>query len=49
MDDFEVQFNASARYVSGMKWPPYRYNASARVSYGHAAVITGFKNDDYTW
>lgn len=49
MDDFEVWLNASARYVSGLQWPPYRYNVTAKASYGHAAVIAGFNNDDYTW
>jgi hypothetical protein len=29
-NDFEVQFNASARIKSGLQLPPYRYNTSAK-------------------
>jgi hypothetical protein len=29
-NDFEVQFNASAKDKAGLQLPPYRYNVSAR-------------------
>jgi hypothetical protein len=29
-DDFEVQFNASAKTKRGLQLPPYRYNVTAR-------------------
>uniref|UniRef100_A0A383VUU5 Peptidase C1A papain C-terminal domain-containing protein n=1 Tax=Tetradesmus obliquus TaxID=3088 RepID=A0A383VUU5_TETOB len=48
-NDFEVQFNASARTRPGLQLPPYRYNVSARPSYAHAALIIGYDNDNYTW
>ncbi|KAF8063660.1 MSL1 [Scenedesmus sp. PABB004] len=48
-DDWEVQFNASALDVDGEAWPPYRYNSSAKPAFGHAVVIVGYNNTDYTW
>uniref|UniRef100_A0A383VW72 Peptidase C1A papain C-terminal domain-containing protein n=1 Tax=Tetradesmus obliquus TaxID=3088 RepID=A0A383VW72_TETOB len=48
-NDFEVQFNASAKGKPGLELPPYRYNVTARPSYAHAAVITGYDNQEYTW
>lgn len=48
-DDFNYQFNFSVRTTSGLKLPPYVYNASAKVAYGHAAVIVGYDNDNFTW
>ncbi|WIA23946.1 hypothetical protein OEZ85_013585 [Tetradesmus obliquus] len=47
--DFEVQFKASAKGKPGLELPPYRYNVTARPSYAHAAVITGYDNQEYTW
>jgi hypothetical protein len=29
--------------------PPYRYNVSAKAAYGHAALIVGYNNTDYTF
>eukprot|EP00883_Tetradesmus_obliquus_P003349 jgi/Sobl393_1/13601/SZX60317.1 len=49
MDDFEVQLPPAARNVSGLQWRPYSYNVSAKAAFGHAALITGFDNDNYTW
>ncbi|WIA20843.1 hypothetical protein OEZ85_005193 [Tetradesmus obliquus] len=48
-DDFEVQFNHTKRFTSGLELPPYRFNTSAKVAYAHAAVITGYDNDNFTW
>uniref|UniRef100_A0A383W9S6 Peptidase C1A papain C-terminal domain-containing protein n=1 Tax=Tetradesmus obliquus TaxID=3088 RepID=A0A383W9S6_TETOB len=48
-NDFEVQFNASAKTKSGLSLPPYRYNVTARPSFAHAALITGYDNNNYTW
>jgi hypothetical protein len=32
-----------------MQLPPYKRNATARLQYGHAAVIVGYNNSDFTW
>jgi hypothetical protein len=48
-DDFEVQFNSSARGRPGLGLKPYRLNATAKPSYAHAALITGYDNKEYTW
>jgi C1A family cysteine protease len=48
-DDFTVQFNASVRYKRGLNLPAYRFNASAKPSLGHAALIVGWDNDDFSW
>uniref|UniRef100_A0A383W3I5 Peptidase C1A papain C-terminal domain-containing protein n=1 Tax=Tetradesmus obliquus TaxID=3088 RepID=A0A383W3I5_TETOB len=48
-NDFEVQFNASVRGMGGLTLPPYRYNVTARSSFAHAALITGYNNKEYTW
>jgi hypothetical protein len=48
-DDFEVQFNGSARTQPGLGLKPYRFNATAKPSYAHAALITGYDNKEYTW
>lgn len=49
--DFEAFFNTSARDYTGQQWPPYAFNASAnpKVLFGHAAVIVGYSNEDFTW
>ncbi|WIA41427.1 hypothetical protein OEZ86_005009 [Tetradesmus obliquus] len=48
-DDFNVQFNSSARFKTAMELPPYSRNTTAKLQYGHAAVIVGFNNTEYTW
>jgi hypothetical protein len=48
-DDFEVQFNGSARAQPGLSLKPYRFNATAKPSCAHAALITGYDNKEYTW
>jgi hypothetical protein len=48
-DDFEVQFNSSVRDKPGLSIKPYRFNATAKPSYAHAALITGYDNTNYTW
>jgi hypothetical protein len=48
-DDFEVQFNGSARAQPGLSLKPYRFNATVKPSYAHAALITGYDNNEYTW
>lgn len=48
-DDFSVQFNHTNRKMRGVNLPPYRYNASARASFGHAALIVGYNNTDFTF
>lgn len=48
-DDFNIQFNYTKRNMSGMDLPPYTYNASAKTSYGHAALIVGYDNQNFTW
>ncbi|KAF8069582.1 hypothetical protein HT031_001699 [Scenedesmus sp. PABB004] len=48
-DDWEVQFNSSARSAAGEEWPPYSFNASAKPAFGHAVVIVGYSNTNYTW
>jgi hypothetical protein len=40
-DDWEVQFNESARNVPGLQWPPYKRNITAKGVYGHAVAIVG--------
>jgi hypothetical protein len=48
-DDIIVQFNKSARNLTSHELPPYRRNVTAKLQYGHAAVIVGYDNADYTW
>ncbi|WIA36815.1 hypothetical protein OEZ86_008070 [Tetradesmus obliquus] len=48
-DDFNVQFNRSAAKLTAMELPPYRRNVTAKLQYGHAAVIVGYNNTDFTW
>ncbi|WIA23159.1 hypothetical protein OEZ85_001490 [Tetradesmus obliquus] len=48
-NDFEVQFNASARNKRGLLLLPYRYNITAKPSFAHAALITGYDNSNFTW
>lgn len=48
-DDFNVQFNSSARFKTAMELPPYSRNTTAKLQYGHAAVIVGYNNTEYTW
>jgi hypothetical protein len=48
-DDFTVQFNYTKKTLLGRDLPPYRYNVSAKVAYGHAALIVGYNNTDYTF
>ncbi|WIA32991.1 hypothetical protein OEZ86_006150 [Tetradesmus obliquus] len=48
-DDWEVQFNETARNVSGLEWPPYKKNTTAKAVYGHAVALVGYNNQNYTW
>jgi hypothetical protein len=48
-DDFDVQFNKTAKSFRGMDWPAYKFNATARQLFPHAAVIVGYDNFDYIW
>jgi hypothetical protein len=48
-DDFEVQFNSSVRDKPGLLLKPYRFNVTAKPSYAHASLITGYDNKEYTW
>ncbi|WIA41425.1 hypothetical protein OEZ86_005008 [Tetradesmus obliquus] len=48
-DDFNVQFNRSAKDNTSMELPPYRRNTTAKLQYGHAALIVGYDNTDFTW
>jgi hypothetical protein len=48
-DDFIVQFNYSKSGFNGVDLPPYRHNVSAKAAYGHAALIVGYSNTDYTF
>ncbi|KAF6255687.1 hypothetical protein COO60DRAFT_193116 [Scenedesmus sp. NREL 46B-D3] len=48
-DDIGVQFNESARHKTSQELPPYTRNITARLSYGHAAVIVGYDNTNFTW
>eukprot|EP00882_Tetradesmus_deserticola_P003461 GHRQ01003660.1.p1 GENE.GHRQ01003660.1~~GHRQ01003660.1.p1 ORF type:complete len:712 (+),score=141.58 GHRQ01003660.1:390-2525(+) len=48
-DDFNVQINKKARNISGEEWATYRFNRTAKPLYGHAAVIVGYDNDNFTW
>ncbi|WIA08057.1 hypothetical protein OEZ85_007523 [Tetradesmus obliquus] len=48
-DDFNVQINKKAKLVPGEGWPAYRFNKTAKPLYGHAAVIVGYDNDNFTW
>jgi C1A family cysteine protease len=48
-DDFNVQFNETASKKTVMEWPPYSRNTTAKLQYGHAAVIVGYDNTNYTW
>jgi hypothetical protein len=40
-DDWEVQFNETAKEVSGLDWPAYKQNITAKPSYGHAVALVG--------
>lgn len=48
-DDSNVQFNRSAKDMTAMELPPYSKNVTAKLQYGHAAVIVGYNNTEYTW
>jgi hypothetical protein len=48
-NDFNVQFNSSAASRTSMQLPAYKRNITARVQYGHAALIVGYNNTDFTW
>ncbi|WIA21131.1 hypothetical protein OEZ85_005443 [Tetradesmus obliquus] len=48
-DDFNVQFNRSAAKRTVMQLNPYRRNTTAKLQYGHAALIVGYDNDNFTW
>jgi hypothetical protein len=48
-DDFIVQFNTSAARKNVLQLPPYKRNITAKLQYGHAAVIVGYNNTDFTW
>eukprot|EP00882_Tetradesmus_deserticola_P025183 GHRQ01027646.1.p1 GENE.GHRQ01027646.1~~GHRQ01027646.1.p1 ORF type:complete len:451 (+),score=70.12 GHRQ01027646.1:210-1562(+) len=48
-DDWEVQFNESARNVSGLQWPAYTRNVSAKAVFGHAVALVGYDNENYQW
>jgi hypothetical protein len=49
VDDFDVQFNKTAKSFRGRDWPAYKFNATTRALFPHAAVIVGYDNLDYTW
>ncbi|KAF6258414.1 hypothetical protein COO60DRAFT_1692748 [Scenedesmus sp. NREL 46B-D3] len=48
-DDWEVQFNESARSVSGLQWPAYKRNITAKAAFGHAVALVGYDNKNYQW
>jgi hypothetical protein len=48
-DDIGVQFNRTAKDLTSQELPPYRRNITAKLQYGHAAVIVGYNNTDFTW
>ncbi|WIA32987.1 hypothetical protein OEZ86_006147 [Tetradesmus obliquus] len=48
-DDFKVQFNRSARYFTSAQLPPYKRNLTAKPAFGHAVVLVGYDNNNYTW
>jgi hypothetical protein len=43
-NDFDVQFNASAKYRRGSSLPPYRYNVTSRPRCVGACVTTKQKH-----
>lgn len=45
-DDFDVQFGPKARDIEGEKLPPYKFNKTAKILYGHAALIVGYGEYD---
>lgn len=48
-DDFNIQFNNSVSNTPGLDLPPYRENVTAKPAFGHAALIVGYDNDNFTW
>ncbi|WIA38981.1 hypothetical protein OEZ86_005133 [Tetradesmus obliquus] len=48
-NDFDVQVGEKVREQKGEAIPAIRTNATARPQYGHAALIVGYDNDNYTW
>ncbi|WIA23217.1 hypothetical protein OEZ86_010105 [Tetradesmus obliquus] len=48
-NDFNVQIGEKVREQKGEAIPAIRANATAKPWYGHAAVIVGYDNDNYTW
>lgn len=48
-DDFQVQFNRSAKLRTSEQLPPYQRNLTARPAFAHAVVLVGYDNDNYTW
>jgi hypothetical protein len=49
VDDFDVQFNKTAKSLKGRDWPAYKFNATTRALFPHAAVIVCYDNINYTW
>uniref|UniRef100_A0A383W6G3 Peptidase C1A papain C-terminal domain-containing protein n=1 Tax=Tetradesmus obliquus TaxID=3088 RepID=A0A383W6G3_TETOB len=48
-DDFQVQFTRSAKFLTSDQLPPYQRNLTAKPAFGHAVVIVGYDNNNYTW
>ncbi|WIA18668.1 hypothetical protein OEZ85_003372 [Tetradesmus obliquus] len=48
-NDFNVQIGEKVRNRTGEAIPAIRANATAKPLYGHAALIVGYDNDNYTW
>ncbi|WIA12826.1 hypothetical protein OEZ85_006454 [Tetradesmus obliquus] len=48
-DDFQVHFNRSAKFLTSDQLPPYQRNLTAKPAFGHAVVIVGYDNNNYTW
>lgn len=44
-----MQFNESAKSYTHKEWPPYTLNVTAKPAFGHAVVIVGYDNINYTW
>uniref|UniRef100_A0A383VQN6 Uncharacterized protein n=1 Tax=Tetradesmus obliquus TaxID=3088 RepID=A0A383VQN6_TETOB len=48
-DDFQYFLNETARKYTGDEWRIYDQNVTAKFAFGHAALIVGYDNDNYTW
>uniref|UniRef100_A0A383VRY8 Peptidase C1A papain C-terminal domain-containing protein n=1 Tax=Tetradesmus obliquus TaxID=3088 RepID=A0A383VRY8_TETOB len=49
LNDFNVFLNETARNFTGDEWRVYDVNGTAKPVFGHAALIVGYNNTDYTW